>query len=189
MAPSRSPTQGQAGKDGSRQRGQQSKVEKLSRLPKGKPNLLSPSPCSKIRKRALARPQQPVSPKSKYICVGAKCSFMSVVSRVRAQLDKSLKHNAPSTRGLNLNQRIDLLHRDNGTRGGDGEAVVLGAGKAVEKVLAVAAWFTDQSDCVVEVRTKTLRVVDDVVVEGEEGFEDESRVRKLSGLEATVRLK
>jgi len=180
MAPSRSPTQGQAGKDGSRQKGQQSKVEKLSRLPTG----------TKIRKRALARPQQPVSPKSKYICVGAKCSFMSVVSRVRAQLDKSLKHNAPSTRGLNLNQRIDLLHRDNGTRGGDGEAEVLGAGKAVVKVLAVVAWFTDQSDCVVEVRTKTLRVVDDVVVEGEdEGFEDESRVRKLSGLEAIVRLK
>ncbi|KDN71199.1 hypothetical protein CSUB01_11843 [Colletotrichum sublineola] len=179
MAPSRSPTQSQAGKDVSRQKGQ-SKVDKLSRLPKG----------SSIRKRALARPQQPVSPKSKHICVGAKCSFMSVVSRVRAQLDKSLKHNAPSTRGLNLNQRIDLLHRDNGTRGGDGEAVVLGAGKAIEKVLAVAAWFTEQSDCVVEVRTKTLRVVDDVVVEGEDdGFEDESRVRKLSGLEATVRLK
>ncbi|KAK1997458.1 hypothetical protein LX36DRAFT_657517 [Colletotrichum falcatum] len=180
MAPSRSPTQGQAGKDGPRHKGQ-SKGEKLPRLPKG----------SKIRKRALARPQQPVSSKSKYICVGAKCSFMSVVSRVRAQLDKSLKHNAPPTRGLNLNQRIDLLHRDNGTRGGDGEAVVLGAGKAVEKVLAVAAWFTEQSDCAVEVRTKTVRVVDDVVVEGEEdaGFEDESRVRKLSGLEVTVRLR
>ncbi|KAK1978083.1 Rpp20 subunit of nuclear RNase MRP and P-domain-containing protein, partial [Colletotrichum cereale] len=157
MAPSRSPTQGQAGKDGSRQK-VQSDGEKLSRLPKG----------SSIRKRALARPQQPVSSNSKYIFVGAKCSFMSVVSRVRAQLDKSLKHNAPSTRGLNLNQRVDLLHRDNGTRGRGGEAVVLGAGKAVEKVLAVAAWFTEQSDCAVEVRTKTVRVVDDVVVEGEE---------------------
>ncbi|GKT42761.1 ribonucleoprotein-associated protein [Colletotrichum spaethianum] len=179
MAPTRAPTRGQAGNDGSRQT-RQAKVEKLSRLPEG----------SKIQKRALARPQQPISPKSKYICVGTKCSFMSVVSRVRTQLDKSLKHNAPSTRGLNLNQRVDLLHRDNGTKGGDGEAVVLGAGKAIEKVLAVAAWFTEQCDCVVEVRTKTVRVVDDVVLEGEDdGFEDESRVRKLSGLEVIVRLR
>ncbi|GKT96544.1 ribonuclease P subunit POP7 [Colletotrichum tofieldiae] len=111
---------------------------------------------------------------------------MSVVSRVRAQLDKSLKHNAPSTRGLNLNQRVDLLHRDNGTKGATGKRWFW----AIEKVLAVAAWFTEQSDCAVEVRTKTVRVVDDVVLEGEgEGFEDESRVRKLSGLEVIVRLR
>ncbi|OBR08282.1 hypothetical protein CH63R_07047 [Colletotrichum higginsianum IMI 349063] len=180
MAPAHSPAQGQAGTDDPRQK-KRSRVEKLPRLPEG----------SKIQKRALARPQQPVSSNSRYICVGAKCSFMSVVSRVRAQLDRSLKHTAPSTRGLNLNQRIDLLHRDGGTKGRDGEAVVLGAGRAVERVLAVAAWFEEQSDCVVEVRTKTVRVVDDVVLEGEEegGFEDESRVRKVSGLEAIVRLR
>ncbi|KAJ0159529.1 putative dipeptidase B [Colletotrichum tanaceti] len=179
MAPARSPTRGQAGTDGPRQK-RRSRVEKLPRLPEG----------SKIQKRALARPQQPVSSNSRYICVGAKCSFMSVVSRVRAQLDRSLKHTAPSTRGLNLNQRVDLLHRDGGTKGRGGEAVVLGAGRAVERVLAVAAWFADQSDCAVEVRTKTVRVVDDVVLEGGEeegaGFEDESRVRKSSVLKSSL---
>lgn len=115
---------------------------------------------------------------------------MSAVSRVRKQLDKSLKGNVPSTRGMSLNQRVDLLHRDEGTKGGNGEAVVLGTGKAIEKVLSVAAWFTEQSDCEVEVRTRTIGTVDDVVLEGDDdGFGDESRVRKVSCLEVTVRLR
>ncbi|KAK1533264.1 hypothetical protein CPAR01_09972 [Colletotrichum paranaense] len=154
-------------------------MNKLPRLPEG----------SKIQKRALPRRQQPNSSKSQLIYVSASTPFMSAVSRVRKQLDKSLKGNAPSTRGMNLNQRIDLLHRDNGTKGGNGEAIVLGTGRAIEKVLSIAAWFTEQSDCEVEVRTKTVGTVDDVVLEEEdEGFGEESRVRKISCLEVTSAL-
>ncbi|KAK1707610.1 Rpp20 subunit of nuclear RNase MRP and P-domain-containing protein [Colletotrichum lupini] len=202
MAPTRSTTQGQAGRDNSSSTRQSSStMNKLPRLPEGKPatpNLVSPSDesspnpisGSKIQKRALPRRQQPNSSKSQLIYVSASTPFMSAVSRVRKQLDKSLKGNAPSTRGMNLNQRIDLLHRDNGTKGGNGEAIVLGTGRAIEKVLSIAAWFTEQSDCEVEVRTKTVGTVDDVVLEEEdEGFGEESRVRKISCLEVTVRLR
>ncbi|KAK1721271.1 Rpp20 subunit of nuclear RNase MRP and P-domain-containing protein [Colletotrichum acutatum] len=183
MAPTRSTTQGQAGKDNSPSNRQSSStITKLPRLPE--------APGSKIQKRALPRRQQPNSSRSQLIYVSASTPFMSAVSRVRKQLDKSLKGNAPSTRGLNLNQRIDLLHRDNGTRGANGEAIVLGTGRAIEKVLSIAAWFTEQSDCEVEVRTKTVGTVDDVVLEEEdEGFGEESRVRKISCLEVTVRLR
>ncbi|KAK1478983.1 hypothetical protein CABS01_14667 [Colletotrichum abscissum] len=145
-------------------------MNKLPRLPEG----------SKIQKRALPRRQQPNSSKSQLIYVSASTPFMSAVSRVRKQLDKSLKGNAPSTRGMNLNQRIDLLHRDNGTKGGNGEAIVLGTGRAIEKVLSIAAWFTEQSDCEVEVRTKTVGTVDDVVLEEEDGgFGEESRTDEV----------
>ncbi|KAF6811661.1 protein kinase, partial [Colletotrichum musicola] len=60
---------------------------------------------------------------------------------------------------------------------------------AVEKVLSVAAWFSGEKDCEVEVRTRTVGTVDDVVVEGEEEFGGESRVRKVSCLEVTVKLR
>ncbi|WYZ39555.1 hypothetical protein EsH8_III_001469 [Colletotrichum jinshuiense] len=180
MAPSRPTTQGQAGKPDSDSHRPSSMMNKLPQLPKG----------SKIQKRALPRRQQPVSSKSQLIYVSSSTPFMSAVSRVRKQLDKSLKGNVPSTRGMSLNQRVDLLHRDEGTKGGNGEAVVLGTGKAIEKVLSVAAWFTEQSDCEVEVRTRTIGTVDDVVLEGDDdGFGDESRVRKVSCLEVTVRLR
>ncbi|KAL0937212.1 uncharacterized protein CTRU02_206943 [Colletotrichum truncatum] len=145
---------------------------------------------SKIQKRALPRRQQPISSKSQLIYVSSSTPFMAVVSRVRKQLDKSLKGNVPSTKGMSLGQRIDLLHRDGGTKVNDAEAVVLGTGKAIEKVLSVAGWFTQQSDCEVEVRTRTVGTVDDVVVEGDEGgFGDEGRVRKVSCLEVTVKLR
>lgn len=114
---------------------------------------------------------------------------MAVVSRVRKQLDKALKGNVPSTKGMSLPQRVDLLHRDGGTKA-EGEAVVLGTGKAVEKVLSVAAWFEEQGGCDVEIRTRTVGTVDDVVVEeDDDGFGGESRVRRVSCLEVTVKLR
>ncbi|OHE99470.1 hypothetical protein CORC01_05270 [Colletotrichum orchidophilum] len=181
MAPTHPTAQGQAGKDVSNSQKQSTSTRiKLPRLPEG----------SKIQKRALPRRQQPVSSKSQLVYVSSSTPFMSAVSRVRKQLDKSLKGNAPSTRGLNLNQRIDLLHRDNGTKGRNGEAIVLGTGRAIEKALSIATWFTEQSDCEVEIRTRTIGTVDDVVLEGdEEGFGEESRVRKVSCLEVIVRLR
>ncbi|KAF6822418.1 hypothetical protein CPLU01_12032 [Colletotrichum plurivorum] len=178
MAPNRPSSTRQQGSEAPSKK--DASVEKLPCLPQG----------SKIQKRALPRRQQPVSSKSQLIYVSSGTPFMAVVSRVRKQLDRSLRGGVPSTRGMSLNQRVALLHRDGGTRGtGDGEAVVLGTGKAVEKVLSVAAWFSGEKDCEVEVRTRTLGTVDDVVVEGEEEFGGESRVRKVSCLEVTVKLR
>lgn len=179
MAPNRPSKTRQPGSEASSKK-DASSVDKLPRLPEG----------SKVQKRALARRQQPVSSKSQLIYVSSGTPFMAVVSRVRKQLGRCLRDGVPPTRGLSLSQRVDRLHRDGGTRGtGDGEAVVLGTGKAVEKVLSVAAWFSGEKDCEVEVRTRSVGTVDDVVVEGEEEFGGESRVRKVSCLEVTVKLR
>ncbi|KAF9875121.1 hypothetical protein CkaCkLH20_07387 [Colletotrichum karsti] len=168
MAPTH-PSRQQPGKTASDSRRKDSSREKLPRLPEG----------TRIQKRALARSQQPISSKSKLIYVSSSTPFMAAVSRVRKQLDRSIKGNVPSTKGMSLPQRVDLLHRDGGTKT-EGEAVVLGTGKAIEKVLSVAAWFTEQRDCEVEVRTRTVGTVDDVVVEDDDaGFGgDEVRGRK-----------
>jgi ribonuclease P/MRP protein subunit POP7 len=61
----------------------------------------------------------------------------------------------------------------------------------VEKTLSVASWFEQQDDCEVALRTKTVGTVDDVVLgENEDGdVEDESRVRRMSCLEVSLKLK
>ncbi|KAM0323667.1 hypothetical protein ACHAQA_008602 [Verticillium albo-atrum] len=154
--------------------------DKLPRLPEG----------SKIQKRAIPRRQQPASSNERLIYVSASTPFMAVVKRVRNQLDSSLKDRAPSTKKLSLAQRVSLLNRDNGTSGESNcEVLVLGTGRAIEKTLSVASWFEQQPDCQVEVRTRTVSTVDDVVVEGDEFGGDESRVRRVSCLEAAIRLK
>lgn len=115
---------------------------------------------------------------------------MSVVKRVRKQLDRSLQDRAPSTKKLSLAQRVNLLNRDTSTVGESNcEVLVLGTGKAIEKTLSVASWFEQQPDCQVQVRTRTVATVDDVVMEGDEFGGDDSRVRKVSCLEAAITLK
>lgn len=110
---------------------------------------------------------------------------MAVVKRVRKRLDMSLV-GGPTTKGMSLAKRVEAVkNQDN--LGVNPEVLILGAGKAVEKVLNVAAWFRDQNDCIVEARTKTVGTVDDVVVDGD--VEDESRVRRMSALEIAVRLR
>lgn len=74
----------------------------------------------------------------------------------------------------------------------DEEVVIKGTGKAIEKVVRLAAWWGEQSDVVVEVRTGSVGAVDDVVLrDGEEGNGEEegSRVRRVSCLEVGVRLR
>jgi ribonuclease P/MRP protein subunit POP7 len=106
---------------------------------------------------------------------------------------------------------------DNGSGSGDrngGEGVVssdgavvkvMGTGKAVEKTLKVASFFEQQADCAVEIRTGTVGAVDDVVMgegkgehdegdgqtqeDGQTTQEDRSRVRRVSSLEVSIRLR
>lgn len=117
---------------------------------------------------------------------------MAAVKRVRKRLDRAASGSSgPPGKKVPLSAKIEALKKGDGTAGEEGgtEVVVLGTGKAVEKVLGVASWFENERDCRVELRTRTVGTVDDVVVEEEGGVEDESRVRKLSCLEATIRLR
>ena len=115
---------------------------------------------------------------------------MAAVKRVRKQLDQGLVRAAPAPKMASLQSRIHALQQrdDSAAAAGGATVTVMGTGRAVEKVLSVASWFEQQGDCNVEVRTKTVGTVDDVVDEEGEG-EDESRLRRLSCLEVAIRLK
>lgn len=125
---------------------------------------------------------------------------MAAVQRVRKTLDRahlSHQNNAtgPGGKHASLASRIEGLERSAqasgaGSEGREKEVEVLvtGTGRALEKVLGVAAWFEEQGDCLVEIKTGTVGTVDDVVDEdGEE--EEESRVRRMSSLEVVLKLK
>lgn len=116
---------------------------------------------------------------------------MSAVKRVRKQLDQGLRRQSAAPKNASLQSRVEALEREqrNSTSGVGGvEVTVMGTGRAVEKMVRLAGWFEQQGDCIVQMRTKTVGAVDDVVdVEGE--AEDESRVRRMSCLEVVVKLK
>lgn len=115
---------------------------------------------------------------------------MAAVSRVKKHLDKPIRFRggvAPARKNATLHSRIEALkHAD--ADNSNVTVTVMGTGKAVEKVLAVASWFEQQADCRVELRTKTVATVDDVVVE-DGGDEEESRVRRMSCLQVKISLK
>jgi len=167
------------------------------------------------------------------VYVGSKTPFMAVVKRVRKALESGGGAQPRSTRGLPLTARVAALStggraaggRNNtnnndarpdngGSEGSDGEVIVLGTGRAIEKTLNVAAWFQRQSDCRVSLRTRSVAAVDDIVLgggknadgdwdadadpedadeeqEGDDEAEagDHSRVRMVSCLEVAVRLR
>jgi ribonuclease P/MRP protein subunit POP7 len=115
---------------------------------------------------------------------------MSAVKRVRKQLDKSQRAGSAGAahKNASLHARIEALKRDVGSDGQGAVVTLMGTGKAVAKTVSLASWFTQQADCAVEVRTRTVATVDDVVGGGG-GEEEESRVRKLSCLEVAISLK
>lgn len=145
--------------------------------------------------------QLPGSASARTVYVSSSTPFMSAVKRVRKKLDASLRASTSSRaapRGATLHSRIEGLKRDVGKGSGDKGAgaaaaetvTIMGTGRAVEKVVGLAGWFEQEGDCHVEIRTRTVGTVDDVVVasDDEEG-EGESRVRKMSCLEVSVRMK
>ncbi|KAH7161263.1 Rpp20 subunit of nuclear RNase MRP and P-domain-containing protein [Dactylonectria macrodidyma] len=154
-------------------------LSKLPRIPQG----------GRIEKRPLTRRQPPASSKSRIIYVSSRTPFMAVVKRARKQLDAQLQTVGAAPKSASLHSRVQMLERAGGETNGDGGVVtVMGTGRAVERALAVASWFEQQGDCQVELRTRTVGTIDDVVVEDED-VEDASRLRKMSCLEVSIKLK
>ncbi|KAI1810817.1 Rpp20 subunit of nuclear RNase MRP and P-domain-containing protein [Poronia punctata] len=176
-------------------------VNKLPPVPKG----------STIRKRSIpSRPIAPSSNCSRRIYVTAKTPFRSVTSRVRKQLDKNLREAASSRssftnklsqkKNASLGERVSRIQQQskNATTGGAGlglenagEVVVVGTGRACEKVTEIALFFRKQPDCIVQMRTGSVAAVDDVISPEEDGLEGEvtERARMVSSLEASIRLR
>ncbi|KAF3768790.1 hypothetical protein M406DRAFT_71770 [Cryphonectria parasitica EP155] len=168
-------------------------------------NKLSPRPTnSKVQKRPLTRAQalnrgSPVSPKQRIIHVGTKSPFMGLISRVRKALDNGPAgvHSNAVTKGLPLTKRIDALHVSSPATAANQEEILLrGTGRAIPKTLDVAAWFTNQADVMVSLRTMTLEAFEDVVIDEDDaeeqgGFAEEqgTRARMVNCLEVGVRLR
>ncbi|KAH7037174.1 Rpp20 subunit of nuclear RNase MRP and P-domain-containing protein [Microdochium trichocladiopsis] len=170
-------------------------ISKLPPLPQG----------TTLRKRML--PEHTASTRSVHrIHVSPKTPFRSITARVRKQLDKNLRQASSSTsvfanrlasrKHASLDERVRAIQRHAGDSGigveSSGEVLVLGTGRAIEKVVVVAGFFQKQKDCVVRLRTTTIGAIDDVVAEGdeeEEGFQGDTRLRMLSALEVSIKLK
>ncbi|KAI1379905.1 Rpp20 subunit of nuclear RNase MRP and P-domain-containing protein [Hypoxylon crocopeplum] len=178
------------------------KPTKLPAIPKG----------ATVRRRPI--PTRTSSTHSeRRIYVTAKTPFRSVTARVRKQLDKNLRGASASNKAFtnrlagdknaSLDERIRAIQRHSSTSTSSkgsgsgiglehtGEVVVLGTGRAIQKVTEVALFFQKQTDCIVQLRTASVGAVDDIVQEGEGewGGEGEERVRMMSCLEASIRLK
>ena len=99
-------------------------------------------------------------------------------------------------RRLALQVEAEVGRGGNGDGQEGGETVVLKAsGRAIERVLSLGLYFQGQGDLWVRVRTGSVGVVDDVVVEergGDEGKEGEevevpeTRIRRTSVVEVVV---
>ncbi|EAQ90132.1 predicted protein [Chaetomium globosum CBS 148.51] len=135
------------------------------------------------------------------IKVASGASFMSLVRRARKALEKA--PGRQNTTGLPLAARVAALRVGGSNSGGGGvgsggtgrvfsdaldDVVFVATGKAIAKAVEVAGLFTREKDLRVLMRTRSLKAVDDVVAEDEEGdLEDEVRVRYLSCLEVGIR--
>ncbi|PVH74664.1 hypothetical protein DL98DRAFT_499468, partial [Cadophora sp. DSE1049] len=132
----------------------------------------------------------------KIIYVSASSPFISVVKRVRTYLD-AIESRSAGKLSLEGGDGKLLKGIERGVTGEgkrNEEVVMKGTGKAIEKVVRLAAWWQGQSDVRVTVRTGSVGAVDDIVIREEggegdaegEGMVEESRVRRVSCLEVGI---
>ncbi|KAK8104868.1 uncharacterized protein PG998_011901 [Apiospora kogelbergensis] len=164
---------------------------------------LPPIPKGATVHRNLIGPRQPSTSKAFRLYINPKTPFRSITTRVRKQLNKILRTASAvnpqastaqiAKRGFQLDRRIHALQHTAGSGIGleDGrEVIVLGTGRAIEKVLSVAAFFQGQKDCEVRLRTTSVSAIDEVLAGGDDnaGEREEARARMVSCLQARIRL-
>ncbi|KAB8298681.1 hypothetical protein EYC80_000858 [Monilinia laxa] len=166
----------------------------LSSTDDKKPKLPRIGNNQRIQKRPLMHPAiaSPRSSSEKVVYVSPQSSFIAIVKRVRRYLDGAEFRAGPTilpTTDRELMREIEegIKNARMGKRAGngnDGEVVMKGTGKAIEKTLALANWWRKQEGVRVVLRTKSIATVDDIVgVSGEDVDEDmkedDSRVRRV----------
>ncbi|KAK7985882.1 hypothetical protein PG996_004873 [Apiospora saccharicola] len=167
---------------------------------------LPPIPKGATVHRNLIGPREPSNSKAFRLYITPKTPFRSITTRVRKQLDKILRtvsgvnpHQAATSqiakRSSDLSRRVRALQQTGGSGIGletAREVVVLGTGRAIEKVLSVAAFFQGQKDCEVKLRTTSVPAVDEVMANGgaenNAGEREEARARMVSCLQVHIRL-
>jgi ribonuclease P/MRP protein subunit POP7 len=162
---------------------------------------------ARIEKRPLLRP--PIPPPHanastpKVVYIQRSTPFMSAVSRVRSLLRKIDQRSGQSARDKTRRAKGDRIlaaARCTVAEASREEVVVRGSGRAIEKVLQLAAWFTEReaSEGVrVKLSTESACAIDDIILQrsdttpdpapqGDAGQLPESRVRQVSVLEAKI---
>ncbi|KAI1170853.1 Rpp20 subunit of nuclear RNase MRP and P-domain-containing protein [Nemania sp. FL0916] len=183
----------------------------LSQLPNATAQKLQPIPQgATVRRRPI--PSGPVgsTPSARRIRITAQTPFRSVTTRVRKQLDKNLRQSASSVSAFtnklshkkhaSLGERVRRIQEQsqNSATGGlglgledSGEVLVVGTGRAIQKVTEVALFFQKQPDCIVQLRTGSVAVVDEIIPKEDDGSHGDvtQRARMMSSLEASIRLR
>ena len=132
--------------------------------------------------------------------MSSKTPLLSVVKRVRKLLELA-DHRALGK--ISLEQKNSehamlnaLAEEKERKRRHEGEEIMLRAtGKAIEKLLGIALFFSGQEDVKIGLKTGTVSVVDDIVEKDENAEQDvkgdipETQIRRTSMLEVGVRSK
>ncbi|PHH61015.1 hypothetical protein CDD81_837 [Ophiocordyceps australis] len=129
-------------------------------------------PGLRVQKRPLLRRPAPASALTPLVYISSCTPFMSAARRISKLLARS-QHSGAACKRATLQERIEQISSE---QSGKTRVTAVGAGRAVEKMVALAAWFERQGGYLVELRTSTSAAVDDVInKEGDE--EDAARVR------------
>ncbi|KAI6785367.1 uncharacterized protein J7T54_007009 [Emericellopsis cladophorae] len=153
----------------------------------------------RVRKRPLTRSQPPSSANARIIYMSTRTPFMATITRIRKTLLHSPSQARSAPKNASLESRIAYLEKNVDEGQEQRSVTVVGTGRAIEKVVGVAGWFDDEPQFGVEMRTKSIGAVDDIVPGPDEnddnddndgGIEEESsRVRRVSALEVTITLR
>lgn len=138
----------------------------------------------------------PRAPHTVLIKVTSKTPFMASVKRVRT----ALNNGSQKTKGLPLTVRIAAMGvREERSRDSPpswpisdalDDVVLVATGKAIPKALEVGAFFRrTNKELLVLFRTRTIRSIDDIVMDedGDADEEDHVRVRHMSCIEVGIR--
>ncbi|PNS19657.1 hypothetical protein CAC42_7501 [Sphaceloma murrayae] len=183
---------------------QSSTLKTAPKLPRLPPHL-------EISKRPLLRPPIPSKHSSaqKTVYVSTRTPFMAAAKRVISLLALADKRDVQSAldmvkkgkggakgrmeEDVGLNEAARMAAREKGRQ--DGEVLIRGTGRAIEKVLGLGVWFGQREGYGVQVRTGSVGAVDDIVEkesqEAEEDVEGEgdvlsTRIRYTSTVELAV---
>jgi len=156
---------------------------------------------SKVQKRPLLRP--PIaspfanSSVSKIVYIKAATPFMSAVARVRSLLRQIDRRAAQSATDRPGKDRVLSAAKAGLDAAKSDFVIVMGSGRAIEKVLNIAAWFTDpdhHEGVNVKLLTSSTTTIDDMDYDYDEdpqvdqdvGLLPETQIRSISVLKAQI---
>lgn len=162
----------------------------------------------KVSKRPLLRPSIPSkyasSSTTKVIYISTKTPFMAAVKRVQKMLDVVDKREAQSALdtarrkdgrknrggdGRVTNHELDdaarIMAAKSKEKGKEGEVVMKGTGKAIEKTLGLGLFFQQRDEYTIKIQTSSVGAIDDIVESESRKDDNESEHPTSEGVKDT----